>query len=298
MKGTNHGRAAWKTWWRRIKWTLRIGTALVVIGYLKLVGFDSKFYYPDKKAYDRPEDYDLAYEDVWFPTSDGLKLHGWFLPAEGQPRGAVVHFHGNAANVSGHVGLIDWLPRLGYHVLMFDYRGYGRSAGKITRAGTIRDGHAALDYALTRPEAQGLPVFAYGQSLGGAVAIVVAADRPEIRAVVAESPFSSYRAIAARHLVRLVRAQWLAKLLTAVTISDGYDPIAAVSRLAPRPLLVIAAENDQICFPELAQELYSAAAEPKSYWLVPGVEHLGISIDAREELTGRVQALFTQGGGP
>ncbi len=292
------GRARRKRWWRRIRWVVRIATVLFVIGYLKFVGLDGKFYYPDRKPYDRPEDYDLAYQDVSFPTADGLKLHGWFLPAEGKPRGAVLHLHGNAANVSAHVGLIDWLPRAGYHVLMFDYRGYGRSEGKVTRAGTIRDGHAALDYLLSRPETQGLPVFAYGQSLGGPVAIVVAAARPEIRAVVAESPFSSYRGIAARHIVRLVRAEWLAKLLAAVTISDGYDPIAVVSRLAPRPLLVIAAENDQICFPEQARELYAAAAEPKSYWLVPGAEHLAVSIDARDELTERVSTLFAQAAHP
>lgn len=284
--------------WRRIKWTVRILAVVLVIGFLRFVGLDGKFYYPDAKAYDRPEDYDLVHEDVTFPTGDGLTLHGWFLPARGRARGLIVHFHGNAANVSAHVGLVEWLPRLGYHVLMFDYRGYGRSEGRVTRAGTTRDGHAAVDYALSRPEARGLPVFAYGQSLGGAVAIVVAAERPEVRAVVAESPFSTYRGIAALHARRLVGSAWVARGLARITISAGHDPLAVVLRIAPRPLLVIAAERDEICFPEQARELYDAAGEPKEFWLVPEAEHLAILLEAPTELTHRVTGFLNRATEP
>ena len=280
--------------WRRIKWSVRLVVVLLVIGYLKFVGLDGKFYYPNTEVYGQPEDFGLTHEDVSFQTSDGLTLHGWFLPAVGEPHGTVVHFHGNAANITAHIGLIEWLPRAGYHVLMFDYRGFGRSEGHVTRAGTTRDGHAALDYALTRPEAAGLPLFFYGQSLGGAVAIVVAAERPEVRAVVAESTFASYRGIAARQAQRLVHFGWLSRLLARATVSAGQDPIDVVARLAPRPLLVIAAEQDTICFPEQARELYEAAAEPKSFWLVPGAEHLAVALAAERELTQRVTALFEE----
>lgn len=256
------------------------------------MGLDGKFYYPNDEDYGRPAEFGLVHEDVWFQTQDGPKLHGWFLPARGTAKGFVVHFHGNAANVTAHVSLVEWLPWAGYHVLMFDYRGFGQSEGRVTRAGTIRDGHAALDYALSRPEAKDLPLFFYGQSLGGAVAIVVAAERPEVRAVVAESTFSTYRGIAARHAERLVYFRWLAKVLATCAISSGYDPLEAVPRLAPRPLFVIAAEDDEICFPELAQELYDAAGEPKSYWLVPEAEHLGVVLAAGRELTNRVCRFF------
>jgi uncharacterized protein len=285
--------AARKRRWRHIKWSLRLVVVLVVIGYLKLVGLDGKFYYPSTEVYSRPDEFGLSHEDVSLQTSDGLTLHGWFLPAIGEPRGTVIHFHGNAANVTAHVGLIDWLPRLGYHVLMFDYRGFGQSQGRVTRAGTIRDGNAAVDYARSRPEAQNLPLFAYGQSLGGAVAIVVAAQRPELRAVVAESPFSTHRRIATCHVRRLVYFDWLAKVLATAAISAGDDPLDVVAQIAPRPLLIIAAENDEICFPELARELYDAAGEPKSFWLVPGTAHLEVTLNARTELSTRVQEFFT-----
>lgn len=277
---------------RRFRWTIRVVVILLVIGYLKFVGLDSKFYYPDDKVYLQPSELGLEYEDVTFPTSDGLTLSGWFLPARSAARGLVVHFHGNAANITGHVSQVHWLPEAGYHVLMFDYRGYGRSEGRVTRAGTIRDGHAALDYALSRPEAAGLPLLVYGQSLGGAVAIVVAAERPEVDAVVAESTFSSYRGIAALHARELVHLGWLARGLARITISDGHDPIDVVRRLAPRALLIIAAEDDRICFPELARELFDAAGEPKSFWLAPGAEHLGILEACPGELQRQVRALF------
>lgn len=273
---------------RRIRWVVRVAVVVLFVGLLRLVRLDGKFYYPDDIVYRRPEELRLAYEDVRFQTSDGLTLAGWFFPARGAAKGTVVHFHGNAGNVTAHVGLVEWVPAAGYHLLMFDYRGYGHSQGRVTRAGTITDGHAAVDYALSRAETAGLPLFAYGQSLGGAIAVVVAADREAIDAVVAESTFSSYRRIATLHARSLVFFDWSARLVAGWTISDGYDPADVVGQIAPRPLLVIAAENDTICFPELARELYEAAGEPKEWWLVPRAGHLGISLEAREELIRRV----------
>lgn len=284
--------------WRRIRWTVRGVVLLAVIGYLKFVGLDSKFYYPDDVTYVRPEELGVAYEDVTIPTTDGLNLHGWFLPARGSARGTILHFHGNAANVTNHLPLVHWLPDAGYHVLMFDYRGYGRSEGRVTRAGTIRDGHAALDYALARPDVRGRPVFAYGQSLGGAVAIAVAADRPEIAGVIAESTFSSYRGIAALHVQRLLRFGWVSRLAARAAISGGHDPLDVVDRIAPRPLLLIAAECDEICYPEGARELYERAGEPKELWIAPGASHLAILEEHPQELPARVKAFLERNAPP
>jgi fermentation-respiration switch protein FrsA (DUF1100 family) len=211
-------------------------------------------------------------------------------------KGTVIHFHGNAENVTAHLVLVEWLPRAGYNVLMFDYRGYGQSGGRITRAGTIRDGHAAVDYVLSRPDVDRRRIFAYGQSLGGAIAVSVAAERPEIRAVVAESAFSGYRRIAAVHLRKMVLLSAPARGLAALLVSSGHDPIDVVERISPRPLLVIAAEHDQICDPRLGRELYEAAGEPKEFWLVPGAGHLAILESAGEELEARVLDFLERAG--
>jgi hypothetical protein len=264
----------------------------LLIGYPLVVGLDGCFYYPDRRVYWQPADFGLAHEDAHFRAADGVRLHGWWLPAQGAPRGVVVHFHGNAANITNHIALAFWLPQNGYHTLMFDYRGYGQSQGRVTRAGTIADGRAAVAFAAQRARAAELPLFAYGQSLGGAVAIVVAAERPEVQAVVAEATFGRYRGIAARHGQGLVFFPWLAGALSHAWISSGYDPLDSVGRLAPRPLLVIAGERDEICFPELGRELYDAAGQPKEWWLVPGASHLAILDGHLDELVRRATDFY------
>lgn len=264
------------------------GESVRLIGWIVFFGFDGKFYYPDRQVYDAPDDFGLKFEDVYFLTRDGLTLHGWFLPAVGTPRATVLHFHGNAANVSAHVSLVAWLPARGFSVLMFDYRGYGRSEGRVTRAGTVIDGQAALDYLLTRPDVGRLSIVAYGQSLGGAVATVVAAEREEIRGAVLEATFSSYRRIAEAHLSRMPGIGLFSAVVAAATISSGWDPIDCIARIAPRPVLVIAGGSDSICFPELGRELFDAARAPKQFWLAEDAEHLAILLNHGAELQRRV----------
>ena len=295
---TRRPKTRW-TRWRIIKWAIRVSVVAFIVGYLVFVGFDGWFYYPSDTVYERPETYGLAYEEVRFETADGLTLAGWFFPAaRGEPRGTIVHFHGNAANISGHLGLVAWLPFERYNLLMFDYRGYGDSAGKVTRAGTISDGHAALDYALSRPDVRKGPVYFYGQSLGGAVAIVVAADRPEVSAVVAESTFGSYRQIAARHLRGLVLSESLANGMAVLLVSAGHDPLDVVDRIAPRPLLIVVAEDDQTCFPELGRAVFDAAGEPKEFWSAPGAGHLAILVNHATELPERIMAFLDEARRP
>lgn len=285
-----------KILWRRIKWSIRIGVLLLILGAF-LVGFDGCFYYPTREVIYTPKTWNLAYEEVTFKTSDGVNLSGWFIPAQGRTRdgtktpakGTVIHFHGNAENMTGHVSFVYWLPEAGYNLFVFDYRGYGKSEGSVTRKGTILDGHAALDYILSRPDVDKQRVFLFGQSLGGAVGVVVAAERPEIRAVVVDSTFSGYRRIAARHLRKTLYFEWPAKALAHLAVSAEYDPIDYVQRLAPRPLLVIASGQDRIVFPELGRELFDAAGEPKEFWLVPEADHtetLSLKYDeARRRIT-------------
>ncbi|MGE3182161.1 MAG: alpha/beta hydrolase, partial [Phycisphaerae bacterium] len=191
-------------------------------------------------------------------------------------------------NISNHLALVWWLPEIGYNLLLFDYRGFGQSASRPTRAGTIDDGHGALDYLLTRKDVDPDRIVAYGQSIGGAVATVVAAARSEIRALIAETTFDSYRAIATDHLSRKIYSRFLADKIVRATIGSAHDPLEAIVALAPRPLLMIVAEEDQICFPERGMELYEAAREPKSLWRVPQAGHLGIERVASVELRRRV----------
>lgn len=272
---------------RRRRWIVSGAVAALIAG-VTIVKLDRLFYYPSDGRWFSPQEFGLRHEDVYFETADGVRLHGWLLRAEGRSKGTIVHFHGNAANITNHVALVWWLPPAGYDVLMFDYRGYGQSAGRVSREGTIRDGHAALDCVRSRSDLDTHRLAVYGQSLGGAVATVVAAERPEVRALVLDSTFSSYRRIAAMHLRRTLLLPGLPEGLAAALVSRGHDPIDHIGRFAPRPLLVVASAEDNICFAELGRELFEAAGEPKEFILLSQGGHLEAVLDDVEGVQGRI----------
>lgn len=263
--------------------------------------FDRVFYYPDAKRRGTPADHSLAYEDVWFRAADGVRLHGWFLPSAtaGPARGTVLHLHGNAGNITGHYEFVHWLPSAGYHVLTFDYRGYGRSEGRTTRAGTVRDASAALDYLRSRADVDNARIVLFGQSIGGAVCVVTAAARREhVRAVAVDSAFSGYRAISRHHVLGnpllAVLAWWVP-----FCIPRSEEPIDAVGRIAPVPLLFLHGTSDRIVPWRMSQELYDAAAAPKELWLIEGMDHTEVweaeAESARRRLLGFYEGAL--GGG-
>lgn len=273
--------------WFRFKWTIRaVALALLIWGVM--TGLDGFFYHPTSRVWAAPAEFGLVCEDVTFKTSDGLTLHGWYAPATGKPRGTVIHLHGNAENLTNHIAFTAWMPDAGYNLLIFDYRGYGKSQGSPTRAGTIADGNAALDYILQRPDTDRSRIFLYGHSLGGAIATVVAAERPEPAAVILDSTFSSYRSIASMHAQHIFGAQWIATNLSQLLVSRGYDPIDYIGRIAPRPVMVIVSGADRICFPQLGRELFDAAKEPRVFWESPNSNHGEAIFDHPDETKRRI----------
>ncbi len=259
-------------------------------------GCDRVFYYPDARVRGTPLDHGLVYQDVTFKTADGVTLHGWFLPAEvrpgEEPLGTVIQFHGNAANLTGHYEFGRWLPGSGYNFFVFDYRGYGRSGGSISRAGSILDGDAALDYVRSRPDVDADRVFIIGQSLGGAVGIVTTARRKgQVRGLVVEGTFSRYKDVARYH----VTSQPLALLLAwwyPLMLNGEYDPIDSVGDVAPTPLLVIHGGADRVVPARMGRELFEKANEPKSLWIVDEMDHYQIWYDDEARAKARVLAFL------
>ncbi|MFQ5691117.1 MAG: alpha/beta hydrolase [Gemmatimonadota bacterium] len=118
--------------------------------------------------------------EVRFPTSDNLSLHGWWFPAAGpsERRGTAIFFHGNAGHIGPRGEIGAGLSRLGFDVLLPDYRGYGLSEGKPSELGLYRDAEAAYVYALRRSGGSAETLLVVGNSLGSAVAAELAARRP------------------------------------------------------------------------------------------------------------------------
>lgn len=239
--------------------------------------FEHFFYYPDARDRGSPAEARLDYEDAAFRTADGVTLHGWYLPTPARPaRGTVLHLHGNAANISGHWPFVGWLPAAGYNVLTFDYRGFGRSGGKVTREGTIFDAEAALDYLRGRQDVAGQRVILFGQSIGATIAAVIASRRHgQIAAVVMDSAFTGYRDIAAHHIYRnpamLLIAWWFP-----FGVSKSLDAIDHVPLISPTPILFMHGTADRIVPPAMSQRLYEAAREPKEIWLIEGMDHMEV----------------------
>ena len=228
------------------------------------------FYFPSHKLAPDPLLDSLHVEDVYFKSGDGTLLHGEFLHATGLARATIVHFHGNAENLSTHVRYVDWLPAQGYNVLEFDYRGYGLSAGSPSREGVYQDSLAAVRYAESRSDVDRHALFLLGQSLGAAQAITVAGSGqfPELKGVIAESGFSSYTRIAREKVLGIPVLGWLIWPFTPLLVSDGHAPEDVVGKIAPIPLLLIHGRLDPVVPYSHADRLYDAASSPKLLWTI------------------------------
>ena len=137
--------------------------------------------------------------DVVLDTEDGKRLGAWYLPATGgQPGPAVVVFNGNGGDRSGRAQLAVGLSRLGMSVLLFDYRGYGGNPGPPSEKGLAADARAAQAWLAAQPEVDPDRIVYFGESLGAAVAIGLAMERPPA-ALVLRSPFTSLAEVGRVH---------------------------------------------------------------------------------------------------
>lgn len=236
---------------------------------------NSVFYYPDRVDYEPQLIHAVPHEDVWINTTNGLRLHGWWLKAEGEAKATIVFLHGNAQNLTSHVAYVNWLPAAGYNLLIVDYRGYGLSAGKPSRQGVFDDAKAAYFYALSRPEVNPEKMILFGQSLGAANAIALAgrAQLPGLKAVIAESPFSSYGSIAREKILQIPLAGYLLWPFSPLLVSNGLSPVPVVEKISPVPLLLIHGDRDEVVPPSHSDRLYKKAGTPKLLWILQGAGH-------------------------
>ncbi len=250
---------------RALRW-LRLPLLLLLAGCAVLPWLERQLiYFPDAVLHTTPDRLGLRHEEVWFDAADGTRLHGWFLPAAGQEvRRAVLFAHGNAGNIADRVHFAKLLHgALDVHLLMFDYRGFGRSEGTPGEEGLYLDGVAALATLRGRAEVDPEQVVLFGRSLGGGVVAEVALRDGAVAGVILESAFTSVPDMAAAvypipGLPALVRTR--------------YDNLAKVRRLEV-PLLVVHGEQDEIVPFRMGQALAEAAGERATLHRVPGGHH-------------------------
>lgn len=223
---------------RLTRWGMVFGViALALLGVRLSGAAESLAYFPSRAPFETP----AGFEDVWIEAEDGVRLHGWFMPASDPGDGqkpAVLHLHGNAGNISHHASFSRFLTRTGMHVLIIDYRCYGRSdeAGPLRREAVMRDARAALDVLRKRDDVDSARVGVLGVSLGGAFATKLAAEREEVRSLVTLSTFSTWSGVAGDML----------PVLGPLLFPGGMDPIDNLEKLGERPYLIVHGASDGV----------------------------------------------------
>ncbi len=217
-------------------------------------------FFPDPQLVGTPADVGLEYEDVWFDTGDGVKLHGWWVPKAGAP--VLVWFHGNAGNISHRLENIKLLhDRGGVQVFIFDYREYGRSQGRISREGTFLDAAAAYRYVTETRRVPAADVVLFGRSLGTALATDLAANHP-CRALILESAFTNSSDM----------AKMLAPFLFDWRPKVPYDNLGKIAKVKV-PVLIIHGDHDEIIPVDMGRRVFAAANPPKDLYIIPGAHH-------------------------
>lgn len=236
--------------------SLLIGGAAVYVGlaaYLYL--FQAGFVYfpetPTRQVEISPDAAGLPFERLRIATEDGETLDGWYVPTP-DARATLLFFHGNAGNIGHRVEMLELFHRIGLNVLIIDYRGYGRSSGKPSEAGTYRDAEAAWRYLTETRHVPAGDIVLFGESLGGAVAAQLA-QRHTPRALVLYAAFTSLPDMA---------REFYPYLPTGLLARYRYDTRAALAGLRC-PLLILHSRSDEIVPYRHGQELLAAAPEPK-----------------------------------
>ena len=232
---------------------------------------DKQFiFFPEKELRGSPAQLGLSFEDVEFQAGDGVRLHGWFVPGDGDI--TWIWFHGNAGNISDRLENLMLLHNhLGANIFLFDYRGYGRSGGRASEEGTYRDARGALDYVRSRQEVNPAKIVYFGRSLGAAVAAWLATQHSP-HGLILESPFTSVKDMAKRAypglpLYLLVRTK--------------YDSLARIGDVTC-PVLVLHGDRDETVPFSHGKKLFDAANEPKRFYSIAGAGHNDTYIAGQE----------------
>ncbi|HSW59017.1 MAG TPA: alpha/beta hydrolase [Dehalococcoidales bacterium] len=218
-------------------------------------------FFPTSQIEGDPSDLGLPFEEVFFVTRDDCRLHGWFVPANSNL--TLLWFHGNAGNISHRLYILGLLrDALDVNVFLFDYRGYGRSTGNPSEKGLYRDAEAALDYLRSRPGGDHQKIIYFGQSLGSAVAVDLAARHPPA-GLILEAAFPSVPDVASR-LYPFLPARFL--------IRARFDSLSKIERINA-PLLMAHGDRDDIIPLEAGQKLFEAAGGDKTFYVIRSAGH-------------------------
>jgi fermentation-respiration switch protein FrsA (DUF1100 family) len=209
----------------------------------------------------RPESLGIDAQELRLHSEDGVRLHAYYLPGTPAGERALLFLHGNAGNASHRLPNAAALAHLGTDVLLLDYRGYGLSEGRPSRAGVIADARAALAHLTGSRGFARERIVVFGRSLGGAVAVASVGADP-LGGLILESTFTSLGDM----------ARSVAGPLGPLFAGSNLDSLATIARVRA-PLLFFHGDRDAIVPFELGRRLYEAAPAPKVFEAIRGAGH-------------------------
>jgi len=215
-------------------------------------------FYPSTQLESTPKDWGLSYEEVELTTPDNLRLYGWFLPAENSKQ-VVLFFHGNGGNISHRGDSLEIFHSLGLNVLIIDYRGYGKSEGKVSEQGFYLDALAAWYYLVNDRGYKTHNIIIFGRSLGGAVATQLATQVDE-QGLIVESTFSSVNDMASMMM------PFISKLFY---IRYNFNTEKIINQTGS-PVLLMHSKDDDVVPYELGEKVFAAANSPKYFFELHG----------------------------
>lgn len=248
--------------WVRHSLALASGFAILMTLFSSCRFEDQIIFQPISQIVYTPADVSLNYEDVYFETTDGIRLNGWFIPHP-KAKATLLWFHGNAGNIGFRVDNIKQLHDLvEVNIFIFDYRGYGRSEGSVSEEGTYLDGVAAIQFLRQRLGRMNEKTVYFGRSLGAAIAAEMARRHPP-RGLILESPFESIRAMAQAIIPSLPIGSLL---------QTQYDVLEKIKSVKT-PLLILHGDRDEVIPFAQGKNVFAAAPEPKAFYVIAGAGH-------------------------
>jgi len=254
--------------------------SLLIFFILFLKYYEKKgIYFPVRELDLTPKEIGLEFEDVYFLSSDGIKLNGWYIPTS-ESRTTVLFCHGNAGNIGHRVEIIDMLCKLGLDIFIYDYRGYGRSQGSPSEEGLYLDAQAACKYLIDKRNLNEGSIVVYGKSIGANVAIELCSKvRPA--ALISDSAFTSALEMG-KKLFPFLPIKWF--------ITVKYDALSKIKDITI-PKLIIHSKDDEIIPFQHGRKLFEAALEPKEFYRMQGGHNEAIFM-AREDFVKKIDAFL------
>lgn len=222
---------------------------------------DQLIFQPTRMLTASPDAIGLEYEDVTLRSTEDIRLHGWYIPANAA-RGVVLFLHGNAGNIAHRLATLELLHQVGLSTFIIDYRGYGDSEGKPSERGTYADAESAWNYLTMERGIKSDNIVIFGRSLGGAVAAWLA-TRVKPGGVILESTFTSLEQMAQEHYPYVP---------VSLLLRHKY-PVRDYLPAINAPLLLIHSENDEIVSFSHAKTLYSAASGARELKIIHGTHN-------------------------